>query len=136
MALTVHPVTGERTQSRQSLSPKEQRRIHRALYRFELFRNLFIIPYGIDIRFEFRHLFDAMDQNFLFLHVFKVWEVEELACVRGHIIGRHAEFLQESGPELSKIYPSKEFGYDAASVCSSALTILTSVVGSLPECNI
>lgn len=106
--LSVHPVTGERIQSQGHLSPNEKRRIYRALYRFELFRVLFTEPRGMQIPSESRRCFDSMDQSFLFLSIFKVWELEELACVRDYIIKRHMEFLQESSSELSKICPKKD----------------------------
>lgn len=101
--LSIHPVTGERIQPHRDLSTNEKRRIYRALYRFELFRALFTEPAGIEIPPESRRCFDAMDQSFLFLSVFKAWEVEELACMRDYIIGRHTEILRESSSEIYKL---------------------------------
>lgn len=53
--------------------------------------------------------FDDMDQNLLFLSIFKTWEAEELACVHDYILRRHTEILKESSSELSKLYPNKDF---------------------------
>jgi hypothetical protein len=106
--LSVHPVTGERTQPHRDLSINEKRRIYRALYRFELFRALFTEPRGIQIPPESRRCFDSMDQSLLFLSIFKAWEVEEVACVRDYIIRRHTEILRESSSELSKLCPNKD----------------------------
>jgi len=105
--LSIHPVTGEIIHSRGDLSPNEQRRIYRALYRFELLRALFTEP-RIRIPSESRRCFNAMDQSLLFLSIFKVWEVEELACMRDYIIRRHTEILRESSSELSKLCPNKD----------------------------
>ena len=106
--LSIHPVTGQRIPSHAELSPNEKRRIYRAFYRFELFRALFSEPRGIKIPPESRRCFDAMDQSLQFLSIFKAWEVEELACVRDYIIGRHTEILRESSSELSRLYPNKD----------------------------
>lgn len=106
--LSVHPVTGERIQPHGDLSTNEKRRIYRALYRFELFRALFTEPLDIQIPLEFRWCFDSMDQNLLFLSIFKVWEIEEVACVRDYIIRRHTEILRESSSELLKLRPNKD----------------------------
>jgi hypothetical protein len=106
--LSVHPVTGERIQPQGDLSINEKRRIYRALYRFELFRALFTKPCGIPMSPESRGYFDPMNKSFLFLSVFKVWEVEELACVHDYIIRRHTEILRESSSELSRLRPNKD----------------------------
>jgi len=105
--LSVHPVTGERVQSLGDLSSNEKRRIYRSLYRFELFRALFIEPFDARIPLESRERFDALDKSLLFLSVFKHWEVEELACVRDYMIRRYLGILQESSSKLSKLFPNK-----------------------------
>ena len=105
--LSVHPVTGERVQSLGDLSSNEKRRIYRSLYRFELFRALFIEPFDAQIPLESRERFDALDKSLLFLSVFKHWEVEELACVRDYMIRRYLGILQESSSKLSKLFPNK-----------------------------
>jgi hypothetical protein len=43
---------------------------------------------------EYQDRFDVMDQSFLFFSIFKVWEVEELACVRDYIIRRYTKILR------------------------------------------
>jgi hypothetical protein len=96
--ISVHPVTGERVQSVGDLSSNEKRRIYRSFYRFELFRALF----------TYSRSFDAMDQSLLFLSIFKLWEVEELACVRDYMIRRYPGILQERSPELSTLCPNKD----------------------------
>jgi hypothetical protein len=107
--LSIHPVTGERIKSHGDLSPNEKRRIYRALYRFELYRAFFDPPFDVRIPIGSDYHFDSMDKSFDFLHIFKVWEVEELACVRDYINRRHTEFLQESSSELSILRPKKDF---------------------------
>ena len=106
-ALSTHPVTREYPNDYASPSPNELRRIHRAFYRYELFTRLFQEP---DIyleeqeeRHRDRDLFktrlalqrnsirslDCQDKSFLFLVLFKPWEVEEIACVRDYITHRY-----------------------------------------------
>jgi hypothetical protein len=123
--LSVHPVTGERIQSHGDLSPNEKRRIYPALHRFELFRALFTEPPGIQIPPEPPRCFDSMDQSLLFLSIFKVWEVEELACVRDYIIRRHTEILRESSSELSKLCPNKDLNDGGTPSISHIMNRLT-----------
>ena len=106
-ALSTHPVTGEYLNDYAPPSLSELRRIHRAFYRYELFARLFQEP---DIyleeqekRHRDRNLFktrlalqrnsirslDCQDKSFLFLVLFKPWEVEEIACVRDYITHRY-----------------------------------------------
>jgi hypothetical protein len=106
--LSIHPVTGERIQSHGDLSPNEKRRIYRALYRFELYRALFTEPVGIFLPLEDHCYFDSRAKIFNFLSIFKVWEVEELACVRDYIVRRHTEIIQDSSSELPKLHPRKD----------------------------
>ena len=107
--LSVHPVTGERIQPHRELSTNEKRRIHRALYRFELFRVLFTEPTNTEDYPKDEWYFTALEQSLLYLHCFRVWEIEELACVRDYMIRRYTEILQECSSELSKLYPNKDF---------------------------
>lgn len=121
--LSVHSVTRERIQPHGDLSINEKRRIYRALYRFELFRALFTEPGGIQIPPESRRCFDSMDQSLLFLSIFKVWEVEEVACVRDYIIRRHTEILRENSSELSKLCPNKDLHDGECFFCLSRLSV-------------
>lgn len=55
-------------------------RIFRALYRFQLFCNLFGTGRYLSPR-QLRLIFDAVDILDLFICVFEPWEVEEIFCV-------------------------------------------------------
>ncbi|RFU29746.1 hypothetical protein B7463_g6606, partial [Scytalidium lignicola] len=93
------------------ISPNEKHRIYRALYRFELYRALFNEPIGVGIPDEAKEAFDDVDKTILFLSIFKIWEVEELACVQDYITRRDTELLKCCAPELTKLRPGKNF-YD------------------------
>ena len=120
-ALSTHPVTGHGLNHRTSLSPNEVRRIHRAFYRYELFTVLFRVPdYYREERTERRRgrnpdrarlalqrdsirSLDSQDKSFLFLALFKAWEVEEIACVRDYIMRRYEELYKECKSELQEM---------------------------------
>jgi len=106
--LSTHPVTGEMIQPHEGLSRNEKRRIYRALYRFEMFIALFTVPRGAEVPLGCDYYFDAINQSFLFLHIFQIWEVEELACVRDYLIRRYTEIIQECSSELLQIRPKKD----------------------------
>lgn len=119
-ALSTHPVTGHGLNHHTSLSPNEVRRIHRAFYRYELFTVLFHEPDYYLEQQEERHRgrgpdsvrlalgresirsLDAQDKSFLFLALFKAWEVEEIACVRDYIVHRYDELYKEYKSELQE----------------------------------
>lgn len=121
-ALSTHPVTGESLHQYTALSPSEICRIHRAFYRYELFTRLFHTPDIYLEEQEVRHRdrdsdsdrislalqrdsirsLDSQDMSWLFLALFKTWEVEELACVRDYIMHRY--------DELYKVYKSEVEG--------------------------
>ena len=97
-ALSTHPVTGQNLYHYTSLSPHKIRQIHRAFYRFELFAVLFHGP-DLETRLASERgsisWLDIQEESFLFLALFKAWEVEELACVRDYITRRYAELYEE-----------------------------------------
>lgn len=105
-ALSTHPVTGQSLYQSTLLSPHEIRRIHRAFYRYELF-TVFFHEEDFDLdgaRFASeRDSIGSLDKSFLFLALFNVWEVEELACVRDYITRRYAELCEECKSELQKL---------------------------------
>lgn len=103
--LPYHPGTEEIVQGHNELSPNEKRRIYRAFYRCELFRVLFDDTRRF--RTDDNERFDTMDQSFLFLYIFKTWEVEEMACVHDYMFRRHKEIYQECSSELTVLRPKK-----------------------------
>lgn len=130
-ALSSHPVTRHGLNDRKPISPNEVRRIHRAFYRYELFTVLFREPkHYLDEQTErsrdrnpdrarlalerdsIRSL-DSQDKSFLFLALFKAWEVEELACVRDYIIHRYDELYKECKLDYQEMM-GRESHYGAA----------------------
>ncbi len=119
--LSTHPVTGHALSSSPSLSPNEVLRIHRALYRYELFAVLFREPdfYHEEQAERHRHRnpdnarlilqwnsigsLDSRDKAFLFLPIFNAWEVEEIACVRDYIMHRYDELFAENELDLDDV---------------------------------
>ena len=108
-ALSTHPVTGQSLYHFTSHSPHEIRGIHRAFYRYELFTALF---HEEDFDLDGARLaserdwigsLDTQDKSFLFLALFNVWEVEELARVRDDITRRYAELCEEYKSEVQKL---------------------------------
>lgn len=94
------------------LSSNEERRIHRSLYRFELFCTLFAEPLTVQTESEVRNSVDPMDHVLMFLSIYKTWEVEEMACIRDYIITRHIDLLLECKSELHVLHPTKDFSMD------------------------
>lgn len=112
-ALTTPPVTGHGLNHHTSVSSYDVRRIHRAFYRYELFTLLFRASdsYGeerfkrdrardpdgtrLALERESVRLLDSQDRSFLFLALFKIWEVEELARVRDYIMRRYDELCRD-----------------------------------------
>ena len=118
-ALSTHPVTGQSLDHYASLSPNEARRIHRALYRYELFTRLFHEPdfYLEEQRFRDRRpgrsrlalqrdsirSLDSQDKSWLFFPLFKAWEIEEIACVRDYVTHRYDEPYRFCKSELQEM---------------------------------
>ncbi len=120
-ALSTHPVTGNGLNNYTSLSPNEVRRIHRAFYRYELFTILFRVPASyreeqikrrrdrhpdrvrLALQRDSIRSLDSQDRSFLFLALFKTWEVEEIACVRDYIVHRYNELYKECELELKEM---------------------------------
>ncbi len=120
-ALSTHPVTGNGLNHYTSLSPNEVRRIHRAFYRYELFTVLFREPASyreeqtkrrrdrhpdrvrLALQRDSIRSLDSQDRSFLFLALFKTWEVEEIACVRDYIVHRYNELYKECESELKEM---------------------------------
>ena len=120
-ALSTHPVTGQSLNHYTSLSPNEARRIHRALYRYELFTRLFHEPDFYLEEQDNRHRdrppdktrlalqrnsirsLDSQDKSWLFFPLFKAWEVEEIACVRDYITHRYDELYESCKSELQEM---------------------------------
>ena len=129
-ALSTHPVTGNGLNHHASLSPNEVRRIHRAFYRYELFTVLFRVPASYreeqTKRRRDRHpdrvrlalqrnsirSLDSQDRSFLFLALFKTWEVEEIACVRDYIVHRYDELYKECKSELKEMLGAENYSPD------------------------
>ena len=120
-ALSTHPVTGQSLDHYTSLSPNEARRIHRALYRYELFTRLFHEPdFYLEERDNNRvrdrrpglsrlalqrnsiRSLDDQDKSWLFFPLFKAWEVEEIFCVRDYIRHRYDELYRVRKSEVQE----------------------------------
>ena len=117
-ALSTHPVTGQSMDHYTSLSPNEVRRIHRALYRYELFTRLFHEPdfYIEEQRARDRRpgrsrlalqrnsirSLDHQDRSWLFFPLFQAWEVEEIACVHDYISHRYDELYRVRKSEVQE----------------------------------
>lgn len=119
-ALSMHPVTGESPCHYTPLSPNEMRRVHKAFYRYELFTRLFRESDLYLDEQEVRHRdqdsdktslalqrdsirsLDDQDRSWLFLALFKAWEIEEIACVRDYIINRYDELYKVYKSEVRK----------------------------------
>lgn len=126
--LSTHPVTRHGLSDHRSLSPHEVRRIHRAFYRYELFTVLFREPdFYLEEQNERRRnrnpdrvrlalqrnsirSLDTQDKSFLFLALFKAWEVEEIACVRDYITRRYDELYKECKSDLQETMESESYG--------------------------
>lgn len=116
--LSTHPVTGQSLDHYTSLSPNEVRRIHRALYRYELFTRLFHEPdfYLEEQRVRDRRpgrsrlalqrnsirSLDDQDRSWLFFPLFQAWEVEEIACVHDYISHRYDELYRVRKSEVQE----------------------------------
>ena len=107
--LYVHPVTGESIQPHREPSTNEKRRIHRALYRLELFRVFFTEPKNAELLPKSEWYFTIIDQSLLCFSNMRTWEIEELACIHDYMIRRYTEIVEECASELSKLYPNKDF---------------------------
>ena len=117
-ALSTHPVTGESLLHHTSLSQNEICRTHRAFYCYELFTRLFQEPdFYLEEQRERRRerdpvrarlalqrssirSLDSQDKSFLYLVLFKAWEVEEMACVRDYITHRYDELYKVCKSEV------------------------------------
>lgn len=124
-ALSTHPVTGHGSDHCKPLSPNEVRRIHRAFYRYELFN----VPFReSDLYHEEQYRrrrnrdpdklclalqrdsimsLDSDDKLILFLTLFTVWDVEEIACVHEYLINRCDELYKEYKLELQEAMEGK-----------------------------
>lgn len=78
-ALSKHPVSGKPEPSHAPPSKREICRIERALYRLEIYSNLFWnrISYTIE---------EGNEQQLAFFSTFSPWENEQLACIRDYIV--------------------------------------------------
>lgn len=94
-ALGKHPVTEEFVDSPVILSDAEERRVQRALYRFEIFRVLFAEKDNWNSSSYRPREFDGMETSHLYLSSMRVWEVEELACIRDWMFRVYGRMLEE-----------------------------------------
>ena len=85
--LEVHPVSQEPQAAYRSPSLLETRRIHRSIYRFELYCILFgqkrDVQHEDDMLYRWYRL-DSFYQKELFLMLYPPWEVEELYCIHDY----------------------------------------------------
>lgn len=99
-----HPVTGEKMDNIDNVSKEETRRLHRALYRFELYGKFFPdgphTPLGDDPEDIQRASFDAIDISRLYFSIFEAYEVEEIACLYNYIWEIYAEGFRKLVAEL------------------------------------
>jgi hypothetical protein len=87
-----------------ALTKTETRRIHRAIYRFEIFGELFhYIDPRLDPDWCTGDDFSAESFAELFLSYFEPWEVEEIACIRDFIFEFYRRSIEECMPEIAKL---------------------------------
>jgi len=86
--LSVHLSTRQRNATESlPISTDETIRIHRALYRFELYRDLF--------KEENQGQLDTYEARKRLLKVWPPWEVEELSCIHNYLSRRGSDVLDE-----------------------------------------
>ncbi len=109
-ALSCHPVTGEPLKNNRPVSHSEIRRIHRAFYRYELFCIIFresdLSIADAWTRGDIQMACDLEDllqiKYFLFIALFKAWEIEGIACIRDYIIRRYKALIHSHEQEFQK----------------------------------
>ena len=120
-ALSTHPVTDHGLNHSTSLSPNEVRRIHRAFYRYELFTVLFREMKSYQAEQAERHRdrdrdrfciafkrnpiksLDTPDKSWIFLALYKTWEMEAIACVRDYIMHWYDELYRICTSEFQEM---------------------------------
>jgi hypothetical protein len=106
--LSIHPVICSRIDHYEALSDNERRRIYRALYRFELFRDLFPRENSADTTPDDMEPFDPMDISHLYLSLFHPWEAEEIACIREFFMDFYGENFVQLSDELN-LFPQTHY---------------------------
>jgi hypothetical protein len=108
--LSQHPITRDSLQRYDEPSYHEKERIHRALYRLQLFYTLFNVPVGVGRPPDRSNPspFDWMDMSHLFLSIFNPWEVEEIACIRDYIMECYDSIFSQCLDFIVKFRPSRE----------------------------
>jgi hypothetical protein len=89
--LTTHPLTNTPLPTSQIVSEMERLRIQRALYRFEIFRTLFVEKDTAKSE-AYR---EGTEMSHLYLLTMRAWEVEEIACVRDWMYRVYTRVLKD-----------------------------------------
>ncbi len=106
----MNPVTGEleSAASRSQPSRSESRRIHRALYHFELYCLLFVShyisesehsQYGSKVTL---HYTENQFSVSAFFPLLESWEIEEVACIREYMMSHYSIIFQNCELELQR----------------------------------
>ncbi len=107
---STNPVTGklESLVCHSQPSRSESHRIHRALYHFQLYYLLFVsqkIFPEPPSQYGSRACLRVVDYQYAvsrFLPILESWEIEEIACIREHIMSHYSKIFQNCAPELLK----------------------------------
>lgn len=121
-AFSSHPFTSEPLGHGEQLSSIEIRRLHRALYWFEIFCNLFRNRQDMTLEDHIRHLsrgdietvaeWASEEKSPQFLSLFNPWEVEELACVRNFLYNYYRRMLHRFEPDIRERNPRLDVSED------------------------
>jgi len=97
--LSENPVTGKTGADFRKPTGTELKRVHRALYRFDLYCALFHVQktWSVENRERWRRTFGLLAISRTFLSAFAIWEVEEMACVGMYILDRYDVYLRAAG---------------------------------------
>ena len=117
-----HSFPGNQTEDCGQLSSNECRRLYRALYRFEMFCNLFRnwknspddgdLSDASSASDDSTSELDSTEKSSWFLSLFKPWEVEEIACVRDYFCGYYGRMLLKFEPDLRRRRPNIDLSED------------------------
>lgn len=113
---------GTKSEDCGQLSSNECRRFYRALYRFEMYCNLFRnwknspddgdLSDASSASDDSTSELDSAEKSSRFLSLFKPWEVEEIACVRDYFCSYYGRMLLKFEPDLRRRRPNIDLSED------------------------
>lgn len=104
--VVTNPRTGKTEGSPLPISHNEERRLHRALYRVELFCSLFenFNRYGEQVQALPSSFFFDSEMARIFLALFSPWQVEEITCIRNWVVHYYARVLIRRKREVYELH--------------------------------